>query len=397
MVKQEIYDTKKQKIPIKIWTKDYDDITIKQALDLANLPFAHSHIALMPDTHAGYGMPVGGVLATQGYIIPNAVGVDIGCGMRYVPLSVDEKDVRKRLDRILHSISRSVPTGFHWFRERQDAIRSLEKKWKASSTLKKYISEADMKKASLQIGTLGGGNHFIEIQKDDDGRAYIMIHSGSRNLGKQSADKFNHMAINELTRKGEKFVRDLAYLDVNSEYGKAYIEVMRFCMDFARANRNLMMDNILKDLKYEFEKDVQDGDQYDIHHNYASLEEHFGKKVWIHRKGATAAFKDQLGIIPGSMGTPSYIVKGKGNEESFSSCSHGSGRVMSRTEAFKRFKVEDLDESLKKHRVVLHHKNKRKIIDEGPYAYKNIEDVIKNQKDLIDVVIKLYPIGNLKG
>jgi tRNA-splicing ligase RtcB len=351
----------------------------------------------MPDTHAGYGMPVGGVLATDGYIIPNAVGVDIGCGMRFVPLSVDEEDVRKRLDKILHSISRSIPMGFHWFREKQDRFSDLEKVWQASSVLKQYISEGEIKKAGLQLGTLGGGNHFIEIQKDDEGRAHIMIHSGSRNLGKTSAEKFHNIAFFKLKKEGESFVKDLAYLDINSEEGKAYIEVMQFCMDFAKLNREAMTDSVLRNLKYEFGKDVQNGDQYDIHHNYASLEEHLGKKVWVHRKGATAAFEKQLGIIPGSMGTPSYIVQGKGNEDSFKSCSHGSGRTMSRTAAFNKFNIEDLDKSLQKHKVVLYHKNKAKIIDEGPYAYKNIEDVIDNQKDLIDVVTKLYPIGNLKG
>lgn len=393
----EIFDSQKQRIPILVWGTDIEEETIIQAVTLANLPIAYHHIALMPDAHVGFGMPIGGIVATQEHIIPNAVGVDIGCGMRFVPLKLREEQVRAKTKEIARHVAQTVPVGFNWFKQRQKEIADLEMRWKRSTILQQYITEPELQKAGKQIGTLGSGNHFVELQKDDQAQMYLMVHSGSRNLGKTSADKFNRLAKKFIKEsRGEEF-RDLAYLPGESPHGQAYIAVMDYCLDFAKSNRKLMLNNILGRLKTIFGKDVQAGNDHDVHHNYARQEEHYGAMVWVHRKGATSAQTGEVGIIPGSMGAPSYIVEGKGNPASFCSCSHGSGRVMSRKEAHRRFDEKDLVKSLGKYDVYLHHRKRHKVVDEGPYAYKNIEDVINHQQDLIDIKLKLYPVMNWKG
>lgn len=391
----------KNKIPIKLWLDDMESGAIDQASNLANLPFAFKHIAIMPDAHLGFGMPIGGVLATENMIIPNAVGVDIGCGMCAVKTSLKEIDI-DTLKKIMGEIRKVIPLGFNHHREEQDG--ELMPLFPDGNSSKMSIVSQEYMNAHKQIGTLGGGNHFIEIQKSSDGHIWIMIHSGSRNIGYKVAEHYNKLA-KELNKKWGSAVPpsyDLAYLPVDSEEGQVYIREMNYCVDFALANRKLMMDRVIKIFK-ELQVKLVGLNGYlgfdepiNIAHNYASLESHFGKNVWIHRKGATLAREGTIGIIPGSQGTSSYIVRGLGNPESFMSCSHGAGRTMSRTKAKEIF---DLKEEIKKmdDKGIIHGMRNRSDLDEASSAYKDIDVVMDNQKDLVEISIKLEPLAVIKG
>lgn len=380
-----------EKLPIKMWLEEIEDGAMAQIKNLANLPFAFKHIAIMPDSHQGYGMPIGGVLATKGVIIPNAVGVDIGCGMCAVKTSLTEIDT-KTLKKIMGEIRDVIPVGFNHQKERQDEILMPN-----ISTLNDGICESKYESALKQIGTLGGGNHFIEIQKGSDGHIWIMIHSGSRNLGKQVADYYNKLAI-ELNKKWFSSVdvkQELAFLPIDSEEGQNYIKEMNYCIEFALSNRLLMMNRIEDIFTKELGVVVYEP-IINIAHNYARMENHFGENVMIHRKGATLADKNTIGIIPGSQGTKSYIVKGKGNIDSFNSCSHGAGRKMGRNEAEKTLNLEDEIKMLDDQGII-HAIIGQKDLDEAPGAYKDIKDVMKNQKDLVEILVELTPLGVIKG
>lgn len=393
-----------ERIPIKLWLDDMEDGALDQAKNLANLPFAFKHVAIMPDSHQGYGMPIGGVLATKGVIIPNAVGVDIGCGMCAVKTNIRVNEFEtETLKKIMGLIRESVPVGFAHQKEKQ----SME----CMPILADYITGEDRivnkeyEKALTQVGTLGGGNHFIEIQKGSDGHVWIMIHSGSRNLGLQVANHYNKLAV-QLNDKWHSSVPEkweLAYLPTDSDEGNAYIEEMKYCVAFALANRKLMMDKILKAFEQIYPYSMSRGlyvssfrgePMINIAHNYASLENHFGENVFVHRKGATLASKDTVGIIPGSMGTASYIVKGRGNPESFNSCSHGAGRKMGRKQAIRTLNLED---EMKKMEGIVHGIRSTKDLDEAPGSYKDITTVMDNQTDLVDMWIQLKPLGVVKG
>jgi tRNA-splicing ligase RtcB len=384
-----------EKLPIKMWLEEIEDGAMEQIKRLANLPFAFKHVAIMPDSHQGYGMPIGGVLATTDVIIPNAVGVDIGCGMCAVKTSLTELDTAT-LKIIMGEIRKCIPVGFEHQTEAQD-----QKLMPFTETFggEKYVIEREYKKALMQIGTLGGGNHFIEIQKGSDGHIWIMIHSGSRNLGKQVADHYNKIA-EEMNEKYHSIVPkewELAFLPVNSDEGQAYLKEMQFCVDFALANRKLMMSRVMSCFYEAITADnFKELEFINIAHNYAALEKHFGKEVWIHRKGATLASQDTIGIIPGSQGTKSYIVRGKGNIFSFNSCSHGAGRKMGRKEAERTL---NLQEEIKKldDQGILHAIRGVKELDEAPGAYKDIDIVMKNQDDLVEIVVELTPLGVVKG
>ena len=383
-----------EKIPIKMWLDDIEEGALEQAKNLANLPFAFKHIAIMPDSHQGYGMPIGGVLATRDVIIPNAVGVDIGCGMCAVKTSLTDIDT-ETLKKIIREIRKVVPVGFNKHQSKQD--EGLMPKVIAFNA----VDESIYDNALQSLGTLGGGNHFIEIQKGSDGHIWIMIHSGSRNLGKQIADHYDKIA-RELNKKWYSEVPDkweLAFLPVDSEEGQAYIREMNYAVEFALANRRLMMDRVIKILE---DNCINFGDtefgnfdkMINIAHNYARQENHFGENVWVHRKGATSAKEGELGIIPGSQGAKSYIVKGKGNPESFESCSHGAGRKMGRKEAQRTLSYE---EEIKKMGDVIHEMRGEKDLDEAPGSYKDIDVVMENQKDLVDIVVELSPLAVIKG
>ena len=394
---------KENQLPIKSWIPEEqyytDEKMVGQVENLAKLPFAFRHIVLSPDGHVGYGMPIGGVLATKGVIIPNAVGVDIGCGMCAVKTSLTEIDI-ETLKKIMGEIRNVVPVGFNKNKSQQNQMLMPDKR---NSGL---IVNQEWENALYSLGTLGGGNHFIEIQKGSDGHIWIMIHSGSRNLGKQVADHYNNIA-KELNKKWYSQVPkewDLAFLPIDSEEGQAYIREMNYCVDFALANRKLMMERIKEIFSEETKWTVNNISErqitfepiINIAHNYARMENHFGENVMIHRKGATLADENTIGIIPGSQGTKSYIVKGKGNKDSFNSCSHGAGRKMGRKDAEKRL---NLKEEIKKldDQGILHAIRGKHDLDEASGAYKDISVVMENQKDLVEILVELTPLGVVKG
>lgn len=384
------------KLPIKMWVEEIEDTAMEQALNLANYPFAFHHIALMPDAHSGYGMPIGGILATHDVIIPHAVGNDIGCGMCITRTSLT--DISKGdLKKILGKIRKAIPVGHNKHKKAQ--LESLLPKIEDYDLdPKKSIVGQHYNNALKQVGTLGGGNHFIEIQKGSDGFIYIMVHSGSRNLGKQVADHYNKLAKEINAQEGPEIPDNwrLNYLPLDSPAGQDYLNEMNYCMDFAFANRKLMMNRI-KDIFNEILKEKIRYDKFiNIAHNYANAEEHFGEMVIVHRKGATQAFKDQLGLIPGSQGTSSYIVKGKGNPESFMSCSHGAGRVMSRAKAKKELNLEEEKKKLDE-KGILHAIRGKHDLEEATSAYKPIDEVMENQKDLVDIDVELTPLAVVKG
>ncbi len=383
-----------EKIPVKMWLDDMDDGALEQAKHLANLPFAFKHVAIMPDSHQGYGMPIGGVLATKGVIIPNAVGVDIGCGMCALKTHLQEIG-RKSLQAIIDRIRELVPVGFEWHNEPKNEDVMPDRKPEAYMP----VVYQQYEKARHQIGTLGGGNHFIEIQKGSDGYIWIMVHSGSRNIGKKIADHYNKVAVN-LNRQWFSQVPkkwQLAFLPIDTKEAKQYRSEMEYCVEFALANREVMMENI----RSAFHDVLGTGfDDYDtlinIAHNYAAMENHYKHNVMVHRKGATQAVEGQIGIIPGSQGTKSYIVRGKGNQESFLSCSHGAGRKMGRKQAVRELNLEK-EQKLLDSQGIIHAISDAEDLDEAPSAYKNIDVVMDNQKDLVDILVKLSPLAVVKG
>ncbi|MGI5828477.1 MAG: RtcB family protein [Patescibacteria group bacterium] len=385
-----------EKLPIKLWLDDIEDGALEQAKNLANLPFAFKHIAIMPDSHQGYGMPIGGVVATKDVIIPNAVGVDIGCGMCAVKTSLTEIDT-ETLKKIMGEIRKVIPLGFNKHKEPQD--RNLMPLKETEEAMKLFIVNSEFENATKQIGTLGGGNHFIEIQKGSDGHIWIMVHSGSRNLGYKVANHYNKLA-QELNMKWYSNVPPfkgedgLAFLPVDSEEGQSYIQEMNYCVEFALANRKLIMERIKEGFTGVFGTEIWYEDFINIAHNYASLENHFGQNVWVHRKGATLARQGTIGIIPGSMGSASYIVKGKGNQESFMSCSHGAGRKMGRKQAIRTL---NLEEEQKKMEGILGKPRGQQDLEEAPGAYKDISVVMENQKDLVDILVELKPLAVIKN
>lgn len=384
-----------ERVPIKLWLDDIEDGALSQARNLANLPFVFKQIAIMPDSHQGYGMPIGGVMATQDVIVPNAVGVDIGCGMCAVKTSLQETN-KEVLKKIMGEIRKAVPVGFkHQKRRQNNALMPHED---ISGTA---IVQEEHDNALKQIGTLGGGNHFIEIQQGSDGHIWIMVHSGSRNLGYKVANHYNKLAV-ELNEKWDSTVPrkwELAFLPLDSKQGRMYLKEMQYCIGFALANRKLMMDRVTE-IVFKATKDIDNNVGFDkminIAHNYANMENHFGKNVMVHRKGATLAGKDTKGIVPGSQGTNSYIVRGKGNPESFQSCSHGAGRVMGRKQAQRELSLEE-EKSKLEEKGIIHSIRSRKDLDEASGAYKDISVVMRNQSDLVDIQVELKPLAVIKG
>ena len=403
----------KTRMPIKVWlenTEQIEESCLEQAYHLANLPFIHKWVCLMPDTHTGKGMPIGGVIAAEDVIIPNAVGVDIGCGMNFAATNVKVEDIRQVMtgngtlvQAMISDIMRNVPAGFASHKEKQpsrvlDAAMEQADRYRASQELFPLIEDA-----YFQVGTLGGGNHFIELQEDQDGYLGIMIHSGSRHFGKKICDVY-HGKARELNAMWHSEVPDayrLAFLPVQSEEGREYIAWMNLAMDYAFENRERMMERVrevvsAKVLKF-LGQEVRYQEEINCHHNYAALENHYGKNVWVHRKGATRVRDGELAVIPGAMGSYSYVVKGKGNPESFCSSSHGAGRAYSRKGAMEAFTCEQVISDLKAQGVVLGKNKKSDVAEECRFAYKNIETVMENQADLVEVVKRLKTVGVVKG
>ncbi len=394
------------KLPVKMWLDDVEESAFNQIQNLSNLPFAFHHVAIMPDCHMGYGMPIGGVLATQGVVIPNAVGVDIGCGMCAVKTSLKASQLdTETLKKIMGRIREVVPVGFEHQKKEQDIglMPCLQEHLEKFSIGYEHTSiiNKEYSSALKQLGTLGGGNHFIEIQKDTEDNVWIMIHSGSRNLGKKVADHYNKIAV-ELNKRWFSCVPkewELAFLPIETQEAKNYLAEMNYCIEFALANRKLMMDNILNcfcDILGVIKTSKWREPIINIAHNYARYEHHFGKDVLVHRKGATSAKLGEIGIIPGSQGTSSYIVKGKGNADSFMSCSHGAGRCMGRKQASRTLSLEGEIKRLDEQGII-HGIRTEKDLDEASGAYKNIDVVMENQKDLVEIVTKLQPLAVIKG
>lgn len=379
-----------ERLPIKLWTDFIEDGALAQAKNLANLPFAFRHVAIMPDVHSGYGMPIGGVLATKGVIIPNAVGVDIGCGMCAVKTSITEIE-KDTLKTIMGKIRELVPIGFNHQPESQD------EKWMPVADIDSLkIVKREYNSAIKQVGTLGGGNHFIEIQKGSDGHIWIMIHSGSRNIGKKVADYYNKTAevLNDRWFSSIEQKQELAFFPMESDEAHEYFDEMKYCVEFALFNRKLMMENI--QLCFTDMVTVEFEPMINIAHNYAKWENHFNQNVIIHRKGATSARENEVGIIPGSQGTSSYIIKGLGNPESFTSCSHGAGRALGRKAAQRELNLDDEIRKLESQGIIHSIRNVRDL-DEASGAYKDIFKVMDNQKDLVEILVELKPLAVIKG
>ena len=383
--------------PIKMWLDDLEEGALQQAKNVANLPFIFKHITILPDSHLGFGLPIGTVVATENVAIISAVGVDIGCGLQSVKTSLTEITT-EQLKELMGKIRQVIPVGMK--HHVSDSPSIFVKNFVAdliNKFAKRHEVSRQLGSIAKQAGTLGGGNHFIEIQKGSDNHIYIMLHSGSRNLGFKVANHYNTIA-KELNQKWHSSVPpewDLAFLPLDTEEGVDYMKEMKACVEFAHVNRSVMMHNI-KQLMAEMFKDITFDYATDIAHNYASMENHFGENVLVHRKGATRAYLGLKGIIPGSQGTNSYIVEGKGNVDSFKSCSHGAGRVLGRKQAKK---VLNLAEEITRldSQGIIHNIRNQDDLDEASGAYKDIHTVMANQQDLVDIIVELHPLAVIKG
>jgi tRNA-splicing ligase RtcB len=384
-----------ERVPVKIWTTDVEPEAEQQLLNTARLPFVFKHVAAMPDVHFGKGATVGSVIATKGAICPAAVGVDIGCGMIAVPLSVTEQQAKDNLDKIYKSILRSVPVGYEGNHKITDSVQNWIG-WQDWDRLTAPVKDR-LKNTTSQLGSLGGGNHFIELCLDQSNCVWIMLHSGSRNIGKTMAERHIDKAKGLMK---QMFIDlpdpDLSYFVEQTAEFDAYMHDLEWCQNYAMQNRLEMLERVKKSISYAVFGELQEiahGLSINCHHNYVSRENHFDTNVLITRKGAIRARTNDYGIIPGSMGTNSYIVRGLGNTDSFCSCSHGAGRSMSRTKARKTFTKEDLQ---KQTEGVLCRKDEG-VLDEIPSSYKDINTVMENSSDLVETVAILKQFMCIKG
>lgn len=393
--------------PVKMWTRGVpvDEKAREQLNMAASMPFIFKHLAVMPDVHVGKGSTIGSVIPTKGAIIPAAVGVDIGCGMMAARTSLTASDLPDHLGGLRSAIEVAVPHGRTLGRRKRDKgawANPPEEADAAWSVLKPRFDLIADKHGRLantnnhkHLGTLGTGNHFVEVCLDQEDRVWFMLHSGSRGVGNAIGNHFIALAQREMEGRGTELPdKNLAYLEEGSVYFDDYVEAVGWAQDFAKANRAVMMKRTInaarKELGIAFEAELE---AVNCHHNYVERERHFGEDVLVTRKGAVNAEKGRMGIIPGSMGTRSYIVRGLGNAESFCSCSHGAGRVLSRTAAKKAVSLEE-------HQNAIAHVECRRdaaVIDETPAAYKDIDAVMAAQKDLVEIVHTLRQIVCVKG
>ena len=387
-------------VPVKVYTGDMEAVARQQLVNVSRLPIVHHHVAAMPDVHLGIGATVGAVIPTLRAIIPAAVGVDIGCGMIATRLSLTANEVDEAaLKKVFNQISRDVPVGFDQHDERDSrdaAARPFARKLKQIREKHPGIEKRIGKHSNWvrQLGTLGGGNHFIEVCLDECDRLWVMLHSGSRGIGNAIGTYFIELAKKDCEKNLIQLPdRDLAYLPEGAAHFDDYVEAVGWAQDYARANRVEMLDLVLEALRRHLPAFEVTSEAVNCHHNYVARETHFGKEVWLTRKGAIRARAGDLGIIPGSMGARSYIVRGKGSADSFDSCAHGAGRRMSRTQAEKRFSVGDLARQTE---GVVCRKDKG-VLDEIPAAYKDLDEVMANQSDLVEVVHTLKQIVCVKG
>jgi tRNA-splicing ligase RtcB len=376
------------RLPIKVWGSSLVEDNVRgQLLDLANHPLARKWVCAMPDYHLGYGMPIGGVLATRGGVVPNAVGVDIGCGMIAERLTIPADGLdRAELEALRLAIHERVPVGFNRHLKPQELPRPTV------FPNKMTIVRQHFERASYQLGTLGGGNHFIELQKcEEDGRLWVMLHSGSRNVGKQVCDHYSKVAKKYMEAFHVDVAPDLAFLPTSVPEHHQYLEEMRWCMAFAEASRRAMLDAVHAAFKAVLGIDPIIDLTVDTHHNFAAMEHHYGENLMIHRKGAVRA--TGLVTIPGSMGTASYIGEGQTPRESFNTCAHGAGRVMGRKVANRTITHEQALDSMS--HVVYGVREGQ--YDEMPAAYKDIDDVMAAQADLVKPLYRLVPLMVVKG
>lgn len=391
--------------PIKLWTRGVpvEDEARQQLINTARMPFIYRHLAVMPDVHPGKGSTIGSVIPTVGAIIPAAVGVDIGCGMMAARSSLTAADLPDNLHALRSAIEAAVPHG-KTFGKRDagawgEAPAPVDAMWRTLAGSFKRITDKYPKlertNNRLHLGTLGTGNHFIEVCLDEEGCVWFMLHSGSRGVGNAIGSLFIELAQSDMRQHIANLPdRDLAYFTEGSQHFDDYVEAVGWAQDFARRNRLLMMQSVLAAARRIIAKPfVADVEAVNCHHNYVQRETHFGREVLVTRKGAVAAHKDQLGIIPGSMGAKSFIVRGLGNKEAFCSCSHGAGRSMSRTQAKRRFSVAD---QVRATEGVECRKDKD-VIDEIPMAYKDIDAVMAAQADLVEIVHTLHQVVCVKG
>ncbi len=398
----------KGRVPVKVWTHDIEHEAMQQLINVSQLPIVYGHVAAMPDVHVGIGATVGSVIPTKGAIIPAAVGVDIGCGMNAVRLSLAASDLPANLHRVRSAIEAAVPIGFAQHesskvRGSQHARSARALGGRLGAIVAKHPALTKMQRRFndtwvCQIGTLGGGNHFIEVCLDEDERVWVMLHSGSRGIGNVMGRYFIEAAKKDAMRNHVNLPdRDLAYFSEGARWFDDYVEAVDWAQDYALLNRREMMRLVLEVLQRELSPRINawkiDGEAIDCHHNYVAREEHFGEKLFVTRKGAISARAGELGIIPGSMGAKSYIVRGLGNPESLCSCSHGAGRRMSRTAARRRVNAVDLEAQTRG----VECRKDGGVLDEIPGAYKDIDVVMQQQRDLVEVAHTLKQVVCVKG
>ncbi|WP_435007967.1 RtcB family protein [Tundrisphaera lichenicola] len=400
----------KEAVPIYGWTDgvQVEEKALGQLRNVARMPFIHHHVAVMPDVHWGMGATVGSVIPTVGAIIPAAVGVDIGCGMMAVRSGLVARDLPDNLFAIRSDVEAAVPHGRTdnggpndrgaWGTPSDDAVAVFSSlRQRLAAIVAKYPGlEKSANRAANHLGTLGTGNHFIELCLDENQAVWVMLHSGSRGIGNKIGTYFIERAKQEM--KGWHINLpdvDLAYLREGSVLFDDYVEALLWAQEFAQANREVMMRSVLAVLDRHFPGKLGNVGEVAVncHHNYVAKEHHFGKNVWLTRKGAVRAREGDLGIIPGSMGARSFIVRGKGNKEAFCSCSHGAGRVMSRGEAVKRISLEDHAKATDG----IECRKDADVLDESPAAYKPIEAVMAAQQDLVEIVYELRQVVCVKG
>ncbi len=391
----------KGKVPVHVWTDEIEPEAIGQLIAVSKLPFIHPHVAAMPDVHMGIGATVGAVIPCQGAIIPAAVGVDIGCGMNAVRLSLTAEQLPDSLRRVRSAIESSIPLGFD-MHDRDPVKRStitplakgLEKILARHPAIAKMQTKRSYDVWVRQLATLGGGNHFIELCLDEKGDVWIMLHSGSRNIGNVIGRYFISLAKKDMEQRlGQLPSRDLAYFSEGTEHFDDYVAAAFWAQEYAMTNRREMMYRVIAALQSILPSFDTTTEAINCHHNYVAQEKHYGSRVYLTRKGAIRAGRDELGIIPGSMGARSFIVRGKGSEESFCSCSHGAGRRMSRSAAKRRFSADDLARQTEG----VECRKDKGVVDEIPAAYKDIDQVMADQSDLVEVVHTLKQVLCIKG
>ena len=394
----------KGRVPVHIYTDDIDHAALQQLLNIASLPIVHPHVAAMPDVHAGIGATVGSVIPTQSAIIPAAVGVDIGCGMNAVRTTLTASQLPDNLARLRSAIEAAVPVGFGqhaWDKVRGSAHARVGRPLNDRLDVIVGKHGGIMKMQSkftqtwiCQLGTLGGGNHFIEICLDEEQRVWIMLHSGSRGIGNVIGRYFIAAARKDMQRHQIHLPdKDLSYFSEGSTLFDDYIEAVDWAQDYALINRREMMRLVIDVLARHAPPFKLDGEAINCHHNYVARETHGGERLYVTRKGAISAREGELCIIPGSMGAKSYIVRGKGDPSSFCSCSHGAGRHMSRREAKRKFNRFDLAAQTEG----IECRKDGGVVDEIPAAYKDIDKVMAHQSDLVDVVHTLRQVVCIKG